>query len=65
MQPAKTSQLHLGTDPMAGCMHLNIGPHNIWKSKHIVRFQENFRAFFEAVFADIVALLSPSVGSEA
>ena len=26
MQPATTSQSHLGTDPMAGCMHLNVLP---------------------------------------
>jgi hypothetical protein len=31
MQPATTSQSHLGTDPIAGCMHLNVGPENMKK----------------------------------
>ena len=26
MQPATTSQTHLGTVPMAGCMHIDVGP---------------------------------------
>ena len=33
MQPAKTSQSNLRTDPMAGCMHLNVG-HKIMKHKN-------------------------------